>query len=199
MRLFFRGPRILGIRPRISFGAEDLFGSRRRPTQRAVGEPMAGSFIYVVRGDHNLVKVGTTTNPRARLASLRTNSAFPIDYSYIAVTPDNSGPLIVRAAHALLKRQRVNGEWFDVAPENAVAALNGAALKLGQPLLQVTLDNADQILRITGYGQLPPADDGYLFGGMPGIFKWPLRIIVGLICGVILLGALSLLFAILNL
>jgi hypothetical protein len=32
----------------------------------------------------------------------------------------------------------------------------------------------------------------------PGIIKWPLRIIVGAICGVILFGALSLLFAILN-
>jgi hypothetical protein len=80
MRLFFSGPRILGIRPGISFGAEDLFGSRRR-----------------------------------------------------------SG------------------------------------------------------------GQLPPADDGYLFGGLPGIIKWPLRIIVSLICCVIILSALSLLFAILNL
>ena len=199
MRVFFSGPRILGIRPGISFGAEDLFGGRRSRTRAASGEPMTGSFVYVVRGDHDLVKIGTTTNPRDRLASLRTSSAFPIDYSYIAVTPDNSGPVIVRAAHTRLKRHRINGEWFDVAPENAVAALNGAAFKLGQPLLQVTLDNADQILRITGYGQLPPADDGYLFGGMPGIFKWPLRIIVGLICGVILLGALSLLFAILNL
>ena len=48
--------------------------------------------------------------------------------------------------------------------------------------LQITLDNADQILRITGYGQLPPADHGYLFGSLPGIIKWPLRIIVGTIC-----------------
>jgi hypothetical protein len=70
---------------------------------------------------------------------------------------------------------------------------------LGKPLLQVTLDNADQILRITGYGQLPPADDGWLLGGLSGIVKWPLRIIVSLICCVIIGGALSLLFAILNL
>jgi hypothetical protein len=199
MRVFFSGPRILGIRPGISFGAEDLLGSRRRQTQRPACEPMTGSFVYVVRGDHNLVKIGTTTNPRARLAQLRTSSAFPIDYSYIAVTPDNSGPLIEGAAHDLLDRHRLNGEWFDVAPEMAVAALSAAAHKLNRPLLQVSLDNADQILRITGYGQLPSADDGWLFGGLPGIIKWPLRIIVSLICSVILLGALSLLIAILNL
>jgi hypothetical protein len=196
MRVFFSGPRILGIRPGISFGAEDLFGGRRSRTRAASGEPMTGSFVYVVRGDHNLVKIGVTTNPRARLASLRTGSAFPIDFSYIAVTPGEAAP-IERAAHALLDRHRLNGEWFDVAPELAVAALNGAAHKLGRPLLQVTLDNADQILRITGWGgQLPPADDGYLFGGLPGIIKWPLRIIGGTICGVILAGALLLIGAI---
>jgi hypothetical protein len=63
MRLFFSGPRILGIRPGISFGAEDLFGGRRRWTQRPIGEPMTGSFVYVVRGGRNLVKIGTTTLP----------------------------------------------------------------------------------------------------------------------------------------
>ena len=196
MRLFFSGPRILGIRPGISFGAEDLFGGHRRPTQRPAGEPMTGSFVYVVRGDHNLVKIGTTTDPRARLASLRTASAFPIDYSYIAVTPDNSGPVIVRAAHTRLKRHRINGEWFGVAPENAVAALNGAARRLGKPLLQV---NADRILRIASGGdRLPPADDGYLFGSLPGAIKYPLRIVIGAICGVILVGVFFLLSAIFN-
>jgi hypothetical protein len=195
MRLFFSGPRILGIRPGISFGAEDFGGTRRR-TQRPAGEPM-GSFVYVVRGDHNLVKVGVTTNPRARLTTLRTSSAFPIDYSYIAVAPDNSGPLIEGAAHALLERHCVNGEWFDVAPEMAVAALSAAAHNLGRPLLQVSLDNADQILQVCADGgQWPPMDDGYLFGSLPGIIKWPLRILVAIPAGIVLGLAISILGAI---
>jgi hypothetical protein len=121
------------------------------------------------------VKVGTTTNPRARLASLRTGSAFPIDCSYIAVTPGDSGAEIERAAHTLLDRHRLNGEWFGAAPELAVAALNAAAYMIGQPLLQVTLDNCDRILRIaSGAVHLPPEGDGYLFESLPGIIKWPL-------------------------
>jgi hypothetical protein len=196
MRLFFSGPRILGIRPGISFGAEDLFGGRRKRTQAAAAEPMTGSFVYVVRGDHNVVKIGVTRNPRARLASLRTASAFPIEYSYIAFT-DNCGPMIEGAAHTLLERYRINGEWYDVAPEMAVAALSAAAHNMGRPLLQVSLDNADQILKVVASGgQLPTADDGWLFGGLPSIIKWPLRIIVAIPAGIVLGLALSILAAI---
>ena len=196
MRFFFSSPRILGIRPGISFGAEDFGGTRRR-TQAAADETMTGSFVYVVRGGHNLVKIGVTRNPRARLASLRTAAAFPIDYSYIAFT-DNSGPMIEGAAHTLLERHRTNGEWFDVAPEMAVAALSAAAHNMRRPLLQVSLENADQILRVVASGaQLPPAgDDGYLFGSLPGIIKWPLRILVAIPAGIALGLALSILAAI---
>jgi hypothetical protein len=98
---------------------------------------MTGSFLYVVRGDHNVVKVGVTTNPNARLASLRTGSAFPIDFDYIAVTP-GTGFDIEAGAHEMLKSHRCNAEWFDVPPEMAVAAIAGAAHKLGQPILPVT-------------------------------------------------------------
>jgi hypothetical protein len=151
MRFFFSGPRILGIRPGISFGASELLRLATKPKHRPA-EPMTGSFVYAIRGDHNMIKVGVTTNPRARLASLRTGSAFPIDYAYLAVTPGDSGAAIEAATHTLLDKHRCAGEWFDVAPEMAVAAIAGAAHKLGQPILPVTLDVSDQILSICASG-----------------------------------------------
>jgi len=105
MRFFFSGPRILGIRPGISFGANELLRLATKPKQNTPGEPMAGSFLYVIRGDHNLVKIGVSTNPNARLAQLRTASAFPIDFSYIAVTP-GTGYDIEAGAHEMLKSHR---------------------------------------------------------------------------------------------
>jgi hypothetical protein len=157
MRFFFIGPRILGIRPGISFRPDELFGSKasKHRKQNKPGEPMTGGFIYVVRGDHNMVKIGVTTNPQARLASLRTGSAFPIKYTYLAVTSGDSGAAIEGAAHQLLDKHRCNGEWFDVQPEMAVAAIAGAAHKLGHPILPVTLDISDQILSICASGQEP--------------------------------------------
>jgi Meiotically up-regulated gene 113 len=191
MRLFFMGPRILGIRPGISFGASELLRLATKPKQNKPSEPITGSFLYVIRGDHNLVKVGVSTNPNARLAQLRTASAFPIDFSYIAVTP-STGFDIEQGAHAMLASHRCNGEWFDVAPEIAVAAIAGAAHKLGQPLLPVTAEVANQILQIAANGS--GTSSNYLFDGLPWWLRWPLQMIGGAICSVVIFVALALLY-----
>jgi hypothetical protein len=63
VRLWLAGPRLFRgmVRPGISFGPEDL-RSRKPPPRRQLQ-----SFIYVVRGDHDSVKIGVTKDP----ASLR--------------------------------------------------------------------------------------------------------------------------------
>jgi Meiotically Up-regulated Gene 113 (MUG113) protein len=181
MRFFFIGPRILGIRRGISFGTNELLRLATKPKHRKPAEPMTGSFVYVIRGDHNMSKVGVTTNPAARLASLRTASAFPIGYSFIAVTP-GTGYDIEAGAHAMLASHRCNGEWFDVAPEIAVAAIAGAAHKLGQPILPVTAEIANRILQIAANGS-GPSSNTYLFDGLPWWLRWPIQIVGGAICG----------------
>src|ERR1700746_1527187 len=105
MRFFLMGPRIFGIRPGISFGTNDLLRLATGPKQNKPREPMIGSFLYVISGGHNLVKSGGTTHPNARLASLRTGSAFPIDYAYLAVTA-STGFDIEAGAHEMLKSHR---------------------------------------------------------------------------------------------
>ena len=174
MRFFLIGPRIFGIRPGISFGVNELLRLATEPKRRKPAEPMTGSFVYVIRGDHNMSKVGVTTNPAARLTSLRTASAFPIGHSYIAVTP-GTGYDIEQGAHEMLASHRCNGEWFDVAPEIAVAAIAGAAHKLGQPILPVTPEIAARILQIAAHGGGPSSNNNtYLFDGLP----WWLRFTV---------------------
>lgn len=151
MRFWLSGPRIFGFRPGVSFSPSDLTGSRRHA---AAGDRIEGSFVYVVRGDHNMVKIGVTTNPRARLAQLRTGSAFPIEYAFIGITP-GTGYDIEGAAHAVLDKYRCAGEWFDLPPEIAVSAVMGAAGKLGQPMRAIDLSTADHVLKIAAGGDLP--------------------------------------------
>jgi hypothetical protein len=195
MRFFFTGPRIFGIRPGISFGANELLRLATKPKQNKLGEPMTGSFLYVIRGDHNLVKIGVSTNPNARLAQLRTASAFPIDFSYIAVTP-GTGFDIEAGAHAMLTSHRCNGEWFDVQPEIAVAAIAGAAHKIGQPLLPVTAEVASQILQIAANGSGPSSNNNYLFDGLPWWLRLPLQMVCGAVCGVVAFVGFALLYLI---
>lgn len=148
MRLFFTGPRILGVRPGVSFNATELTGGSLK---RAPGQQITGAFVYVVRGDHNMVKIGVTTNPDARLSQLRTGSAFPIEYAWLGVTP-GTGYDIEQAAHTALASHRCHGEWFDVPPEQAVAAVAAVAFKLEQPIAAVRPEDAAQILRISAQG-----------------------------------------------
>ena len=94
----------------------------------------------------------------------------------------------------MLKSHRCNGEWFDVAPEMAVAAIAGAAHKLGQPLLPVTAEVANQILQIAANGSGPSSNNKYLFDVLPWWLRLPLQIVGGAICGVVIFVALALLY-----
>ena len=132
MRFFVSGPRIFGVRPGVVFDP-----IQRSPTQN---EP-SGSFVYVIHGAHNLVKIGITTNPAARIAQIRTGSGFPIDFSYIGYVQAGA-EIIEREAHAALARQRCAGEWFDTSPERAIAAVTRAAGGIGAEIAQCDLANA---------------------------------------------------------
>lgn len=131
MRLFFLGPRILGIRPGISLGPEDLRRLNRPKADRV--QAQQGSFIYVMKGDHGYCKIGVSRNPLDRLATLHTASPVPLSMAYVAVTPGDAYN-IEALAHAALAGQRVNGEWFNCSVSQAVAAVSGAAYELGEPI-----------------------------------------------------------------
>jgi hypothetical protein len=108
-----------------------LFGRRRQG--RSAPRRDRGTFLYVLQGQHGLSKIGVSKNPNARLRQLRTASAFPINFAFVAATP-GTGFDIERKAHAALAAHRRHGEWFDVSANTAVAAVHGAAHRLRQPL-----------------------------------------------------------------
>jgi hypothetical protein len=109
MRFYLSGPRILGIRPGVSFDANDL---RRFAAPSAPRAAVQGSFVYVVKGDHGRVKIGVSTDPSSRLASLQTGSPFPLEFAFVGVSPGN-GYDIEAAAHAMLGHMRVSGVLND--------------------------------------------------------------------------------------
>lgn len=170
MRFFFTGPRIFGIRPGVSFGAGDLRGAAAPRAARSrwrhasdlnlsapVPKAETGGFVYVVRGDHNLIKIGVSTNPNARLATLRTASPFPISFAYVCAVqgPATEAYAIEADAHALLARQRLAGEWFDISPDMAVGAIAAAAHKAGRKFVEIDPANIDTVIRLAA--QVPLA------------------------------------------
>jgi hypothetical protein len=179
MRLYLRGPRMLGglVRLGIGLGPEDF---RTAVRQRSSNDPLSGGgFVYVVSGVPGKVKIGQTSDPKARLASLQTGSAYPLEFAYIAVLPQTGHIITELKVHELLDRHRGVGEWFDVAPEMAVAAINAVTHKLGIPCQPLTPAMAFEAARVAASApdQTPSKPDRtfrniFIGSAMFGIALW---------------------------
>ena len=122
MRVFFSGPRLFGmVRPGISFGIP-----RWRRVQ-SFGTDC--DSVYVIEGAPGHIKIGISHDPFSRLATLQTASPFPLRLAFSVATP--SALNVEREAHAILAAHRAEGEWFLVDQEMAIAAIFGAASRLG--------------------------------------------------------------------
>jgi hypothetical protein len=146
MRFFLFGPRIAGIRTGISIGPED-FRSAGQPRSAAAANDPNESFLYVVKSDSGLCKIGITSNPNARLAQLRSASVSPLEFAWIGAPKDQT-VAIEREAHKMLAQYLRGGEWFAVAPDAAVGAVHAAAFRLGQPVLDLDATQAERIRQI---------------------------------------------------
>ena len=126
MRFWVSGPRLLGgmIRPGVSFRIRDIrFGGS---SPRAIG-----SFVYVIeREDNGHVKIGISENPAARRATLQTGSSSRLRIVHTAFAGDRAEDVELEA-HTFLAARRLEGEWFAVSPETAIAAVYAAAGRLG--------------------------------------------------------------------
>lgn len=123
MRFWLSGPRIGFFRPGLSFGS-----GYRRPPSRSYSRPR-GDFIYVIESANNTVKIGYSSNPEARLATLQTGSGLPLSLNYVVACGDPG--LVEQRAHEVLAKHRLQGEWFDCTPDAAVAAIHMAAHQVG--------------------------------------------------------------------
>jgi hypothetical protein len=144
MRVWLSGPRQFRglIRPGISFSLDEL--SPRRPANR---RRLEGSFIYVIRADNGLIKIGISTNPSARLAQLRTASAAHLAIAYVGALRCN-GYAVEAETHRTLAQYRLEGDWFRCPADTAVAAIGAAAHRLGEPIASGDPKLADAVVLI---------------------------------------------------
>ena len=126
MRLFFMGPRFFGgtVRPGVSFRVPSYRGS----VPFGATDPTWDS-VYVIEGAPGHIKVGFSNDPIARLANLQTASPFPLRLAFRIASPRAFD--IEQEAHAILMAHQMEGEWFLIDKEMAIAAVFGAASRLG--------------------------------------------------------------------
>ena len=80
-----------------------MFDELKRYTQKG--------YVYVLRNENGLIKIGITNNPHTRINSIVHSSGVNIDKYYIS-NPLRNNDLVEERAHKHFKKQRTYGEWF---------------------------------------------------------------------------------------
>lgn len=89
-----------------------------------IGGPRVSSHVYVVGSDDGPMKIGIAIDPRNRLAELQVGHPFKL--KVLRTWKHEAAAHIELAAHKILRGNRLQGEWFSVSPEEAIAAVERA-------------------------------------------------------------------------
>lgn len=80
-------------------------------------------YIYIIRAN-GLIKIGKSSEPDSRVKQLQTAMPYEIELLFKVQTDDMTW--LERETHWALQEHRIRGEWFDVTPEQAQAAIETA-------------------------------------------------------------------------
>lgn len=108
-------------------GSDVSMDNYRRQMARSILERL--ERIYVFQAPTGECKIGVSCNPQKRLQTL--NGAMPRGGVRLVYQSGRTefAYLIEKRIHAVLKDRRLNGEWFDISPEEAMAAIAGIDTK----------------------------------------------------------------------
>lgn len=97
------------------------------------------------------VKIGISNSPRSRFNTIKTSSPLRLRLFYVLTVPSKDDAIrIEQRMHYVLKQQRSNGEWFDMEPEHAQAALGLIVDMYMTITLGLSQDVANQYLKQQG-------------------------------------------------
>lgn len=78
-------------------------------------------FVYVIAMDAGHHKIGISGRPESRLAQMQTSHPWALQLIFVLKT--NRAATVEKAAHNILYRSRLLGEWFGVGADAAIAAV----------------------------------------------------------------------------
>lgn len=102
----------------------DEWAGRREPVKAPRLRPVRSPGIYVILSTQNRCKIGFSEGPINRLKALQASGPGRLTLMFYCRTPN--ARRIEIAAHDVLDDKRVNGEWFNVTPDLAIATVLAA-------------------------------------------------------------------------
>jgi hypothetical protein len=182
LRFFFKGLRVFGIRPGISFGPRD-FSRAARAVSRAQASQMTGGFVYVLSDQSGRQKIGSSKDPISLRNTLQTGSAEKLSFTFIGVSPFDTYVEIERAAQKLLETQLLTEggkEWFKIPSSIAVGAVFEVAQRLDHPIQQIPPDMVPDILALAHAPDPMPRPTKTV-----RVVKWILWVLLGMLAALI--------------
>jgi hypothetical protein len=83
---------------------------------------MDQTYLYVVGWDiKGPVKIGFTKNPTKRLKQLQTAQPHKLQTFFLKSVESKKAKILEGIVHTLNKHNKINGEWFNLTAEQAIA------------------------------------------------------------------------------
>lgn len=87
----------------------------QRVIQKRASAAYSG-YVYLIQSPTGFYKIGRTTNPKDRMKTFSVKLPFEVEYVCIIQTEDMYG--LEQSLHQQFASKRVNGEWFQLAPDD---------------------------------------------------------------------------------
>lgn len=88
----------------------------REKKDPARSNPQRAGYVYLLRAHSGLYKIGFTKNPDHRIETFSVKLPFEVEFEAL-INTDNMHQL-ERGLHVMFDDKRVNGEWFNLSPED---------------------------------------------------------------------------------
>ena len=105
-------------------------------------------FVYIISNDENsFVKIGVAKDVEKRLKQLQTGSWSTLSVRYKSMVCSNAFS-IEKAVHSKVSADRVRGEWYDIAVDEAIRLIEEENVSLETPLMTEYLSGDNQIWKV---------------------------------------------------
>lgn len=84
--------------------------------ERNYVEQHTKGYVYLLKSVTGFWKIGRTVNPKDRLKTFGVKLPFEVEYEHLIPCRDHIE--LERSLHKQFADKRVNGEWFDLSPED---------------------------------------------------------------------------------
>lgn len=85
-------------------------------------------FIYIIQSQSGPVKIGYSQDPEKRLKQLQTGSSDKLTLHAKINVEKEHVKLLEKTIHRMNSHKRIDGEWFDLNPDDAVRDIEFAII-----------------------------------------------------------------------